>query len=124
MTEFEAYDSKLAQRVQSLSSNIETLNLRLANLRRTAPATAAESFRTSFAKQTEAFDAQARREEEAKLAAARAEKMDVGDFERWDDMLQTWRVGTEEMVKVGSGVEETARKVERAKRAVLYIERQ
>ncbi|KAI9723710.1 MAG: hypothetical protein M1812_001010 [Candelaria pacifica] len=46
--EYEPYDSRLATRVQTLYSTLESETLRLTLLRRTAPSTAASNFRTAF----------------------------------------------------------------------------
>lgn len=120
--EIEPYDTKLAQRVQTLSSQIEAYTLQLSNLRRTAPASASEAFQTSFTKQSESFNARVEQSKNAKIEEAQSTKMEIGDFQRWDEVEQSWQRGTESMAGLKSGLGETVASLERSLRAVNHIE--
>lgn len=122
MTEIEPFDTRLAQRIQSLSAQIETQTLQLANLRRTAPAETSQRFQDSFTKQTEAYDARLQKEEEDKLEAARQTKMEIGEVERLDEIQNTWQRGSDNLVALKSGLGSTVAKMERAQSANEALE--
>ena len=120
--EIEPFDAKLAQRVQALSAQIENHTLQLANLRRNAPADTARKFQELFAQQSEEFDAKLRKQEEAELMAAREARLDVGEVERLDEVQGTWIRGTEELVDLKARMGGTVAKMERARKAVEFVE--
>lgn len=120
--EIEPFDTKLAQRVQALSAQIENQTLQLANLRRNAPAETAKRFQDSFAQQSEDFDARLKKHEEADMAAAKESKLDVGEIERLDEVQGTWQKGTEELDELKTRMGGTVAKMERAQKAVDFVE--
>lgn len=94
--EFEAYDTRLAARIQELSSTVEGLNLSLANLRRTAPRQAAEAQRKALMAEIEAHDGQFEQERDAVVEKAAEEgRLFLGKLDRWDDMEKSWMDSTE-----------------------------
>ncbi|EME42210.1 hypothetical protein DOTSEDRAFT_108692, partial [Dothistroma septosporum NZE10] len=62
--ELDPFDAKLAQRVQSLSAQIESQTLQLANLRRKAPQETAQAFIRSFEKQSEEYETKIKEDRE------------------------------------------------------------
>ncbi|KAK4498429.1 hypothetical protein PRZ48_011087 [Zasmidium cellare] len=119
--ELEPFDSKLAQRIQALSAQIEDQTLQLANLRRKAPQETARTFIESFERQSEEYDARLKADREAKLEAAKATKMDVGEVERVDEMQGTWQRGAEDLARLKEGLGETVGRMEKARRAVDVV---
>ena len=120
--EIEPFDTKLAQRIQALSAQIENHTLQLANLRRNAPAETSQRFQESFTKQSEHYDAQLRRDEEQKMEQAKNTKLDVGEVERLDEIQSTWQNGSEKLTTLKSELGGTVAKMERAQQAVDVLE--
>lgn len=121
-TEIEPFDTRLAQRIQNLSQQIEQHTLQLATLRRNAPAETSQRFQDSFAKQTETYDAQMSKDEQDRLTVARSTKVDVDEMARLDEMQRSWQRGMEGLVVLKSGLGSTVAKMERAQKAVDEIE--
>lgn len=121
-SEIEPFDTKLAQRVQALSAQIENQTLQLANLRRNAPAATAKKYDEAFAKQSEEYNAKLKKQEENDIATARDTKLDVGEVERLEEVQGTWQKGTEELEDLKSRLGSTVAKMERAQKAVEYVE--
>lgn len=121
-TEIEPFDSKLAQRVQSLSAQIENQTLQLASLRRDAPAATAKKFEEEFARRSEEDAARVKKQEELDAEAARELKLDVGDVERLGEVQGTWQRGTEELEELKGRVGGTVARMEKARRAVDFVE--
>ena len=63
-----------------------------------------------------------RKREEAELAAAREAKLDVGEIERLDEVQGSWAKGTEELGELKTRLGGTVAKMERAKKAVDFVE--
>jgi len=122
--EIEAFDTKLAQRIQALNSQIENHTLQLADLRRTAPADTSQRFQQSFTKASEEDDARLQKAREALMEAAKQTKMDVVEVERLDEVQSTWQNGTESLTALKSGLGGTVAKMERAQQAVEFLEEQ
>ena len=120
-TEFEPFDSKLAQRIQVLSSQIENHTLQLANLRRTAPQNTAQRFEESYRKESERYDELLQKDEAAKLEQARSTTLDIGELERLDEIQSSWQSGTENLISLKSGLGGTVAKMERAQQAVEVL---
>jgi kinetochor protein Mis14/NSL1 len=59
---------------------------------------------------------------EQQLQQANLATVDIGEVERIDDMESTWRVGSENLTALKSGLGGTIAKMERAQQAVDYIE--
>jgi kinetochor protein Mis14/NSL1 len=121
-TEIEPFDAKLAQRVQSLSAQIENQTLQLASLRRDAPGATARKFEEEFKRRSEEDEARVKKQEEMDAEAARELKLDVGDVERLGEVQGTWQRGTEELEELKARVGGTVARMERAKRAVEFVE--
>ncbi|TKA30341.1 hypothetical protein B0A50_02568 [Salinomyces thailandicus] len=121
--EIEPFDTKLAQRIQNLSTQIEQRTLDLANLRRNAPAETSRRFQEAFARQSEVYDARLRRDEEARLEAARGTKMDVGEIEGLEEMQSTWANASEQLQELKSGLGSTVARMEKAQKAVDVLEK-
>jgi len=101
---------------------MENNTLQLANLRRNAPAESARKFQESFTQQLEDFDARLKKQAEADLATAKESKLDVGDIERLDEVQETWQKGMEELGELKARMGGTVAKMERAQRAVDFVE--
>ncbi|TKA73910.1 hypothetical protein B0A55_05044 [Friedmanniomyces simplex] len=119
--EIEPFDTRLAQRLQTLSSQIEHQTLQLANLRRTAPAETARRFQERYAKDTQEYDTRMREVEERELQAARETKVDPGHIERADEMQSTWQRGSDELLALKSGLGSTVARLEKAQKAVDVV---
>ena len=120
--EFESFDTKLAQRIQALSSQIEDHTLQLANLRRTAPAETSQRFQDSYTKASEQYDAQLQQDEDTRLQDAVNTKMELDEVERLDEIQSTWQSGSEALVSLKSGLGGTVAKAERAQQVVSVLE--
>ena len=120
--EIEPFDTKLAQRVQKLSADIEEHTLALANLRRTAPTQTSQRFEDAFAKDSESFAIRLQKDRDAKQDEARNAKVGVDDLERIDEIQSTWQNGTNNLASLKSGLGGTVAKLERAQQAVDVLE--
>lgn len=120
--EIEPFDTKLAQRIQALSSQIEDHTLQLANLRRTAPAETSRRFQDSYTQASEQYDARLQRDEETRLQEAKNTKVEVDDLERLDEIQSTWQNGSEALMSLKSGLGGTVAKAERAQQVVSVLE--
>ncbi|KAI6807490.1 hypothetical protein KC332_g11936 [Hortaea werneckii] len=120
--EIEPFDTKLAQRIQNLSAQIEQRTLDLANLRRNAPAETSKRFQDSFAKQTEDYDTRLQKDEQMKLDEARSTHMEIGGVERLDEMQSAWSKGTEQLQELRTGLGSTVARMEKAEKAVGVLE--
>jgi kinetochor protein Mis14/NSL1 len=108
--------------VQSLSAQIENQTLQLASLRRDAPGATARKFEEEFKRRSEEDEACVKKQEETDAEAARELKLDVGDMERLGEVQGTWQRGTEELEELIARVGGTVARMERAKRAVEFVE--
>ena len=117
-TEIEPFDTKLAQRIQALSAQIEDHTLHLANLRRTAPAQTSQNFQHHFTQTSERDDARLQQIGDRQLQDAQSTNMDVGEVERLDEVQATWQHGSEGLTNLKSGLGGTVAKMERAQQAV------
>ena len=96
--------------------------MQLANLRRTAPEETARRFEERYRQDTEAYHARLRKDEEAKLEAARGTTVDVGDVQRLDEMQSTMQRGTDDLMALKYGMGGTVAKMEKAQKAVDVVE--
>ncbi|KAI9707119.1 MAG: hypothetical protein M1836_000079 [Candelina mexicana] len=120
--EFEPYDSRLATRVQTLYSTLESETLRLTQLRRSAPATAASNFKTAF---TSSLDEDSRCAEQwmAQAAAREGDGMEGRvRLERGEEVRGMYERGVAGLVREKGAMTETAARLERARAAVGEIE--
>lgn len=122
IAEIEPFDTKLAQRIQNLSAQIEQRTLDLANLRRNAPAETSQRFQDSFAKQTEDYDTRLQKDEQMKLDEARNTHMEIEEIERLDEMQSAWTKGTEQLQELRTGLGSTVARMEKAEKAVGVLE--
>lgn len=122
VAEIEPFDTKLAQRIQNLSAQIEQRTLDLANLRRNAPAETSKRFQDSFAKQTEHYDTRLQKDEQMKLDEARNTHMEIEEMERLDEMQNAWTKGTEQLQELRTGLGSTVARMEKAEKAVGVLE--
>jgi kinetochor protein Mis14/NSL1 len=121
--EIEPFDHRLAKRIQDTSSQIESLTLQLANLRRNAPSSAAQTYAASFAKESGDWDRRFRTAEQETIARAEEVDIEVKGLERVDEMSWSWERGTETLVGVKEGITATVASLERARDAVRYLEK-
>lgn len=121
-TEIENFDTRLAQRIQSLSSQIESHTLQLAVLRRTAPAETTKRFQDSFTSESERYDAQLRKDEARSLQEAKQTNVDVGEIQRLEEIQGSFKNGQESLLALKSGFGSTVAKLERAQQAVNVLE--
>ncbi|USW56141.1 hypothetical protein Slin15195_G094600 [Septoria linicola] len=119
--ELEPFDSKLAQRIQALSTQIEYQTLQLANLRRKAPRDTAEQFKAAFERQGIEYEKRLEAERAARMKAAAETNVSVGEVKRADEIQSQWERGNEELEKLKSGLGGTKTRLERAKRAVDVV---
>ena len=120
---YEPYDTRLAARLTSLANTQNDLILSLANLRRTAPAQAARAFQDTYTAHSTELDAQALAEAERLKKENEAQEMDIGKFERWDDVQRMWERGTQGLVGLKSGLTETVARCERAVEVAKEVEK-
>jgi len=119
LSEFEALDTRLAERIRALEATKESLTEKVADLRRTAPAKAAQDFQTQWAKDNEVFESGAQQEE---AGAANESPLDLGDMNRWDDVQASWGRGTEILAALKVNLTETVARLERAKAVAEHME--
>ncbi|KAK3703047.1 hypothetical protein LTR37_014658 [Vermiconidia calcicola] len=120
--EIEPFDTKLAQRIQTLSGQIEKHTLDLANLRRNAPAQTLQRFQQSFTKASEQDDARLQQYGSERLDEAKQTEIDIGEIERLDEVQATWQNGSENLISLKSELGGTVAKMERAQQAVDFVE--
>lgn len=122
--ELDPFDPKLATRVQSLSAQIESQTLQLANLRRKAPQETAQAFIRSFEKQGEEYELKLKEDREKRMEAARAVDVSgsVGEVERVEEMEATLERGRGELEALKRDVGPTVERMERARKAVEVVE--
>jgi hypothetical protein len=126
--EFESFDTRLAARISALHTQIETLNLDLANRRRTAAQLAAKNFRDAFAVQSEALDitlkkraAQAEQDTSTVDAIAQLQAP-AGWNERHDDIRRTLESTTASLATLQAEMLQTATRGEKAREVLDYLE--
>lgn len=120
--ELDPFDTKLAQRVQSLSAQIESQTLQLANLRRKAPQETAQAFIKSFEKQSEEYEERLKLDREARMEAAKGVSVDVGEVERVEEMEATLERGRSDLEALKASVGPTVERMEKARKAVEVVE--
>lgn len=120
--ELESFDTKLAQRIQILSAQIESHTLQMANLRRKEPQQAAQNFAAFFEKQSEEYDRNLKADQENQLEAARATAFDLAQLERVEEIGETYQKGTEDLAALSSVLGGTINKMERAQRAAAAVD--
>jgi len=120
--EIEPFDTKLAQRIQALSAQIEHHTLQLANLRRNAPSETSQRFQDSFEKDSEAYEARLAKDEEVQLEEAKRMQVVVGVMERMDEVQGTWYKGAETLSGLKSGLGNTVARMEKAREAVTVVQ--
>lgn len=116
--EIEPFDTKLAQRIQTLAAQVEDHTLQLANLRRTAPAQTSQRFQNLFTQSSAKDDARLQRKGERDLQEAQNTVIEVGTIERLDEVQATWQSGSENVIALKSGLGGTVAKMERAQQAM------
>ncbi|KAK5714533.1 hypothetical protein LTR15_010715 [Elasticomyces elasticus] len=122
LAEIEPFDTKLAQRLQSLSAQIEHQTLQLANMRRTRPAETAQHFQKKLAESIEKDNIKLSEAEKEKIESAKGTSIDPGHIERVDEMQSTWQNGSEELVALKSGLGGTVARLEKAQVAVDVVQ--
>ncbi|SMR54506.1 unnamed protein product [Zymoseptoria tritici ST99CH_1E4] len=119
--ELEPFDTRLAQRIQTLSTQVEHQTLALANLRRKAPQDTAAKFTASYEKQVEEYEGKWKLEQERRLQEAKAVTVDVGSVERVEEVAGTWRKGNEGLEELKRGLGGSVAGLEKATRAVGVV---
>lgn len=120
--ELEAYDTRLASRIQNISAQIESLTLLLANLRRQAPAQAAVAYNTRAQKERQEFESRLLEMEKERLEeVVRSVRTGAEEVMRWDEVRGTWASGTRTLAEVKERIGGTAARLERALRAAEYV---
>ncbi|PPJ53868.1 hypothetical protein CBER1_03259 [Cercospora berteroae] len=119
--ELEPFDTKLAQKIQELSTHIEHQTLQLANLRRKAPKETAEHFQVAFERQTEEYEKKLEVDRVAKLKAAQETDVSVGEVKRVEDISGTWQRGNEDLAKLKEGLDGTVGRLEKAQKAMEVV---
>jgi kinetochor protein Mis14/NSL1 len=119
--EFEPFDTKLAQRLQTLTAKIDHETLQLANLRKNAPVETAQRFQQSFEKQEETQEARLAKAEQERLEVAKDTKMEVGEVERMEEVQGSWQKGSEKVAALKTGMGSTVARIEKARKAVEVV---
>jgi kinetochor protein Mis14/NSL1 len=109
----------LAERIRALEAEKERLTLKVTGLRREAPEKAAENFKRRWVAENESFNAKMS-EADAKRDTEKMD-LDVGGFQRWDDVQTVYEQSTDGLVKLKAELTETVAKLERAKGVASYI---
>lgn len=126
--EFEPFDTRLASRISNLYSQIETLNLELANRRRTAAQAVAQNFREGFeahsAKQEAAIALQDTEDarDSANMEAIRQLQVPVGWLGRQDDIRRTWATTLDTLGRLPADISQAKYRGEKAKEVLDYTE--
>lgn len=101
------------------------MTLTLANLRRTAPAQAAQAYQTKFQSESEGWDQALRQAEDTAVGgAAQGVELDVAGLERVEEMRRSWERGTETLANVKDGIGATVARLERAEGVAKHLEGQ
>ena len=119
-TEFEPFDSRLKDRLEALTAQKNSLVEKVADLRRTAPALAAQAYQAAFLQESEQWE-QEHRMREAKALQAPESVLDLGELRRWDEMQRMWERGAEGLGALKGGLPETRARLERADEVVGYL---
>ncbi|KAF2772573.1 hypothetical protein EJ03DRAFT_368005 [Teratosphaeria nubilosa] len=119
--EIEPFDTKLAQRLQSLAAQIDHQTLQLANLRKNAPADTARKYQREVEKAEIARDAEMARIGEEKVARAKETEVRGAEVQRLEEMEGVWRRGVDGVDGLKGELGGTVGRVERAKRAVEVL---
>jgi len=119
LVEFEALDTRLAERIRTLEATKESLTEKVADLRRTAPTKAAQDFRTQWTKDNEMVESNMQVDDDG---AMNENAFDLGDMKRWDDVQASWGRGTEILAALKSNLTETVARLERAKAVAEHME--
>ncbi|KAI4728222.1 hypothetical protein E4T49_03888 [Aureobasidium sp. EXF-10728] len=122
--ELEPYDSKLAQKLQSLSAQIEHLTLQLATLRREAPAKAAAAYAATLATQDSTFEQSKKAAEEEKMAQIQEQRdlCGVSGVRDWDECQRNWEMATAGLVQVKENIGATGARLVQARDAAAYLD--
>ena len=112
--EFEPLDANLAERIRALEASKESLTEKVADLRRTAPAQAAQDFQMQWTKESNM--------EHKDNDAVHYQGINIGELKRWEEVQTTWERGTQGLVALKSSLTETVARLERAKNVAEQIE--
>lgn len=118
--DFEALDTKLAERIRALEATKETLTERVADLRRTAPSQAAKDFREQWLDEGQDFTD--RMLEDAVEELSQGPLEDGEDMKRSGEVQATWVRGTEGLIVLKTSLPETVAYLERAKAVVEHMQ--
>ena len=121
VTEFEPFDSRLKDRLEALTAQKNSLVEKVADLRRTAPALAAQAYQAAFLQESEQWE-QEHRMQKAKALQVPESVLDLGELRRWDEVQRTWERGAEGPGALKGGLPETRARLERASEVVGYLE--
>lgn len=119
--ELEPYDTKLASKLLKLNSNIEALTLQLANLRRTAPAQAAQSYASKLQTQDESFNSARLLAEQRKIDEVKSVELDTQGVD-WEGCERNWEGALGRLGELKERVGTTGARLERARGVVGYLE--
>ena len=128
MQEFEPFDTRLASRISALHSQIESLNLDLANRRRTAAQAAATKFRDGFLASSAALDVeQEARTSQTALDEASLENMarlqaPRGWDERHEDIKMTWEDALAGLAQLKGTAAQAEGRGQKASEVLDYLE--
>ncbi|KAF4549043.1 Kinetochore protein Mis14-like protein [Elsinoe fawcettii] len=120
--ETEAFDAKLARRIQAVSGEIEDLTLELANLRREAPGKMAGMWEGRQEEERRWWEEKMRRGEEKRDGERGEIEVKVEGLEDVGDMRRSWEEGTRRLVEVKEGIGAVVGRGERAREGVRYLE--
>ncbi|KAI5248932.1 hypothetical protein E4T43_00970 [Aureobasidium subglaciale] len=122
--ELEPYDTKLAQKLQKLSAQVENLTLQLANLRRTAPAQAAAAYATKLEDEERLFEDMRKRAEEERNIHLQEQGVSLGveNLRDWDECERNWEVATRSLVDVKESIGATSARLVQARDAAAYLD--
>jgi hypothetical protein len=126
--EFEPFDTRLASRISALHSQIESLNLDLANRRRTAADAAATKFRDGFLASSAALDV----EPEARTSQVTVDETSLQNLarlqaprgweERQEEIKMTWEDALAGLAQVKGAAVQAEGRGEKAREVLDYLE--
>ncbi|KAH0543979.1 hypothetical protein FGG08_001746 [Glutinoglossum americanum] len=121
--EFEPYDRRLHTRVQTLQASIESSTLALSQLRRDAPAAAADAYIRQSAERAAAAAAAVAELNAAATVVEGRMPLDLKPLERQEEVERAYGRSLEVLGGLKSGLPATAAKLERARKAAEHVEK-
>lgn len=126
--EFEPFDTRLASRISTLHGQIESLNLDLANRRRTAAQLAAKNFREGFAAHSETLEAASLQRaadaanDKSSMEAIASLQAPNGWKERQEDIRRTWETTLDDVGRLQGSIAQASGRGQKATEVLDYLD--